>query len=142
MLGVEMPPLQAVLWAGVGFVAPSSIETWLNANVIPASLSTNTIGKYAVKIGAVLGLSWAIKQVMGKDAGKMAGIGGGAWVLISALKDFAPGVIPGVSAYVLPGAPGLSAYVPANKGLAAGGRPVFGASNVRQIPSRFARFTR
>ncbi len=138
LLGVEMPPLQAVLWAGVGFVAPSSIETWLNTNIIPVSLSGNTIGKYAVRIGSVLGLSWIVKQVMGSSEAKMVGIGGGAYVLISALKEFAPGVIPGVGAYVLPGSRGMSAYVQPTRQLSAGGVPVFGASKTNV--ARFNRF--
>jgi hypothetical protein len=138
ILGVELPPMQAVLWAGVGFVAPSSVETWLNANVT-GSLATTTVGKYAVRIASVLGVSWIVKSIMGPSEGRMAGIGGGAYVLISALKEFAPaGSIPGLNAYVAPGAPGLSAYVAPTRMLSAGGIPAFGASRV--VSGRFKRF--
>jgi hypothetical protein len=140
LLGINLPPIQAVLWTGLGFIAPQPIEAWLNTNIVPASLSTNMLGKYAVKIASVLGLSWIVKQVMGPSEARAVGIGGGAYVLISAVREFAPGMLPGVSAYVPYAGPGLSAYVPGTRQLAAGGVPVFGAASSNVVSNRFKRF--
>lgn len=113
MLGFNLPPLQSVLYAGVGFVAVPVTEGFLN-QFLPVSITSSTLGKYAVRIASVIGLTWLGKAVLGKNAATMIGIGGGSYVLVSAVKEFAPGMIPGLSAYVVPGggSPSLRAYVP------------------------------
>jgi len=100
--------LQSVLFVGAGFVAVPAFETFLNT-WLPTSITSTTLGKYAVRIGLVLGITALGRALMGKDRAKLVAIGGGAYVLVSAVKEFAPGVIPGLSAYVPP--PGMGAYV-------------------------------
>ena len=95
ILGLSLPPLQSVLYAGVGFVAVPITEGFLN-QFLPLSITSTTLGKYAVRIGSVIGLTWLSKMVLGKNAATMVGIGGGAYVLVSAVKEFAPGMIPGL----------------------------------------------
>lgn len=110
ILGLSLPPLQSVLYAGVGFVAVPVTEGFLN-QWLPLSITSTTLGKYAVRIGSVLGLTWLGKLILGKQAAMMIGIGGGAYVLVTAVKEFAPGVIPGLSAYAVPA---LGAYTPSS----------------------------
>jgi hypothetical protein len=110
ILGLSLPPLQSVLYAGVGFVAVPVTEGFIN-QFLPLSITATTLGKYAVRIGSVIGLTWLSKMVLGKNAATMVGIGGGAYVLVSAVKEFAPGIIPGLSAYTS-SRPALAAYTP------------------------------
>ncbi len=138
IMGVSLPPLQAVLYAGIGFVGTPLLESYINP-YLPLSITSNTLGKYAVRIGSVLGLTWLAKAVFGPQQARMVGIGGGAYVLVTAVKEFAPGVIPGLSAYVPAGPRGLSSYVPSTRQLSAGGVPVFGGAGSRsnRFSSRF-----
>jgi hypothetical protein len=103
-----LPPLQSVLYVGVGAVGTPVAETFING-FLPLSITSSVLGKYAVRIGTLLGLTLLAKSLLGKDRAKLVAIGGGVYVLTSAIKEFAPGIIPGLSAYVPP--PGLRAYV-------------------------------
>lgn len=149
ILGITLPPIQAVIYAGVGFVGVPVVEGFL-VRMLPISLTGSTIGKYATRIGAVLGLSFIAKMVLGPSESRMVAIGGGAYVLTSAITEFAPGLIPAtaVSAY-RPST--LGAYRSANAGSGLGklGAPAWGAQNtVRSagagganiVASRFRRF--
>ena len=140
--------MQSVIYAGVGFVGVPMMEGFL-MRFLPLSITTSAIGKYAARIGAVLGLSYLTKMVIGAQESKMVAIGGGAYVLTSAITEFAPGLIPTA---------GLSAYRPATLGAYAGstgrtfnqlGAPDFGAQNTprsapfgaaRVVATRFRRF--
>lgn len=142
ILGISLPPLQSVLFAGVGFIAPPIVEGFLSG-FIPASLQSSTIGKYALRIGSVLALSFAAKQFVGAEQAKMVAIGGGAYVLTTAISEFAPGMIPGLSGYVPSN--GMGAYITASGptmqslGMPQASFPGnVGSSN--RIPSRFNRF--
>src|SRR5262245_55262885 len=146
ILGISLPPLQSVIYAGVGFVGVPLAEGFLS-RMLPISLTGSTIGKYATRIGALLGLSFLTKMVIGSSESKMVAIGGGAYVLTSAISEFAPGLIP---------AAGMSAYRPATLGAYVAptrrpslGAPAFGAINtVRSagagganiVSQRFRRF--
>lgn len=139
---VALPPLKQVLFAGVGFAGTPVVEGFVN-QFVPASISANTFGKYAVKIASMVGLAWAVKKVVGQEEGRMVAIGGGAYILTSAVAEFAPGVIPGLSAYVQPT---MNAYVTGNQpnytGMGALPSSAFGGSLVAGAnPStRFNRF--
>lgn len=148
ILGITLPPIQAVIYAGVGFVGVPVLEGFLT-RMLPISLTGSVIGKYATRIGAVLGLSFIAKMVLGSSESKMVAIGGGAYVLTSAVTEFAPGLIPASS---------MSAYRPSTLGAYRSannssnrqlGAPDFGARNtVRSagagganiVASRFRRF--
>ena len=103
-----LPPLQSVLYVGVGAVGTPVAETFING-FLPLSITSSVLGKYAVRIGTLLGLTLLARQLLGKDRAKLVAIGGGVYVLTSAIREFAPGIIPGLSAYVPP--PGMGAYV-------------------------------
>lgn len=139
VFGLSLPPLQSVLYAGVGFVAVPVTEGFLN-QFLPLSITSTTLGKYAIRIGSVIGLTWLSKMVLGKQAALMVGIGGGAYVLVTAVKEFAPGMIPGLSAYAQPA---LGAYTPSSgrnyRTLGAAQVLPFQASS-QATASRFRRF--
>lgn len=145
ILGISLPPIQAVIYAGVGFVGVPIVEGFLS-RMLPVSLVGSTIGRYATRIGAVLGLSYIAKMVLGASESKMVAIGGGAYVLTTAVSEFAPGLIP---------ASGMAAYRPATLGAYAQstrrslGAPAFGAQNTARsasggaaniVATRFRRF--
>lgn len=111
IMGFQVPPMNQVIFAGVGFIAPPMVEGFLS-QMLPVDLQTNMLGKYAIRIGAVLGLTWAVRQFVGSTESRMTMIGGSVYVLSTALADFAPGLIPGMGMYVpATSANQLSAYV-------------------------------
>lgn len=110
---IGLPPIKQVIYGGVGFLAPPLVEGFL-ARYAPAELLTSTAGKYAVRVGSVAALVFGAKKIVGGEAAKMVAIGGGIYLLSGLLRDFAPSLIPGMSAYT---APALSQYVPNLAGL-------------------------
>lgn len=145
ILGITLPPLQSVIYAGVGFVGVPIMEGFL-MKMLPVSLTGSTIGKYATRIASVLGLSFLTKMIIGASEAKMVAIGGGAYVLTGALSEFAPGLIPATS---------LSAYRQSTLGAYRSatsrqlGAPAWGAQNTvlsagaggsNIVASRFRRF--
>lgn len=103
VLGMKLPSLQTIAYVGVGFVGTPILEGFVSS-FLPTSFATSTLGKYVVRIGSALGLSWAGRQLIGREQGNMVAVGGGLYVVTSLIKDFAPGVIPGL------GIPGMAAY--------------------------------
>lgn len=98
VMGISLPPLQSVIYAGVGFVGVPMMEGFL-MRMLPVSLTSSVIGKYATRVASVLGLAYLTKMVIGSSESKMVAIGGGAYVLTAAITEFAPGMIPGMGAY-------------------------------------------
>lgn len=88
-LGVEIPPLKQVLFAGAGFIAPPMVEGYVN-KFLPVSITSTTIGRYAVKIASVIGLSFLAKKAIGASEARMVAIGGASYVLVSAVNEFLP----------------------------------------------------
>jgi hypothetical protein len=119
-MGIELPPLNKVLFAGVGFVVPPMIEGVI-AGFVPAEIASNTIGKYAVRVAAVLALAFGVRKFVGREEGNMAAIGGGVYVLSTAAMEFLPNLFgastphPATVSMYQPSARQLMAYVPANQ---------------------------
>jgi len=149
ILGITLPPLQSVIYAGVGFVGVPLMEGFLT-RFLPVSLTSSTIGKYVTRIASVLGLSYLTRLVIGSSESRMVAIGGGAYVMTTAISEFAPGIKEAL---------GLSSYSPATTlgAYAAStsrtfnqlGAPNFGAQNTprsapfggsRIVATRFRRF--
>ena len=138
-MGLSLPNVTKVIYAGAGYVGTPIVEGFVNT-YLPVSLTGNTFGKYAVRIGAVVGLTWLSKAVLGKEAATYVGIGGGSYVLISAVREFAPGVIPGLSAYTLPSR-GMGAYLPSvGRNYTSLGGPMVSSGTTDVAQRRFARF--
>ena len=90
-------------YAGLGFVAPPMLEG-LAKGYLPAALTSNTFGKYGVKIAAVAGLSYIGRKFLGQEAGKYIAIGGVTYLVASLVIEFVPGIFSGFSGYMNPGA--------------------------------------
>jgi hypothetical protein len=124
IFGIELPPIQKVVFAGVGFIAPPMIEGFVSP-FIPAGIQSNTFGKYAVRIGIVAALGYAIGRFLGREKGNMALIGGGVYIVTTAAMEFVPSIfganVPAIPSTTLPGTQhsyvgtNIRAYVPANQ---------------------------
>lgn len=141
-----MPPLQTIGWTAGGLLGTPMIEKQL-LTYLPVSITSNSIGKFAVKIISVLGLGYIAKKAVGTGAATALMIGGGAYVLTGAIKEFAPSVAAwfGLSAYQPNTAPGMSAYLPnTSLGAASWGarNNIFSANNggMNVVAGRFRRF--
>src|SRR5262245_42979379 len=64
LFGISLPPLQSVIYAGVGFVGVPLAEGFLS-RMLPISLTGSTVGKYATRIGALRVLSFLSKLCIG-----------------------------------------------------------------------------
>jgi len=147
ILGITLPPIQTVIYAGAGFVGTPMLEGFLS-KFLPITLTSSTIGRYGLKIASALGLSFLTKMVLGASEARMVAIGGGVYVLSSALVEFVPGTFGRQLSAYRPAT--LSSYVGSTSRtfnqLGAqdiGGRNTprnapFGASNL--VATRFRRF--
>jgi len=132
-MGVQLPPLSTVLWTGIGFVAPPMVEGFVD-NFIPAEWTSTTAGKYAVRIGSVLGLTMLTRAAVGSKESREVAIGGGIYIATAAVADFMPDLIPGLQAYV---PTTLSAYTPSTNTLSGGVTPL---PSTTTHAARFNRF--
>jgi hypothetical protein len=65
------------------------VEGFVN-KFLPASVTSSTLGRYAVKIGTVLGLTWLVKTLMSNKEAFPVAMGGSMYVVVSAVNEFAP----------------------------------------------------
>lgn len=128
------PPLQSVLYAGAGLIGTPMLEARL-IGFLPASITGNALGKYGVRIATVLALSFVASKTLGREQAKMVALGGGAYVLASAAREFA-----GVGAYTA----NLSAYTKQLSapawGAQRGGTAVAPDGGMNIVAGRFRRF--
>lgn len=108
-------------FAGLGFVAPPAIEGMIRG-FLPAALTANPIGKYAVKGGIVAGLSLIGGKFLGREAGKYIAIGGMTYLVANLVVDYVPQLFGGFGAYMNPG----QVFRPARVGSRMGGQPLLG----------------
>lgn len=125
--GFDVPPIKTVIFAGVGFAGPSLVQgfvTQMAPSIVQQVQSFGVPGKYILKVGLILGLTWATRRFVGSSEAHAVLVGGGLNVAMSLVHDFAPGFLPAnpLSMYV-PTHPGLrgmmGAYVPTRPGLRA-----------------------
>lgn len=149
IMGIQMPGVKDVLFVAAGFVGTPVIESYLMP-ALPVSITSTPIGRYAVKIASALGLGFVAKMAVGADAAKMVTVGGGVYVLTQAIREFAPGMIPGLSAYTPSSHASMQAYAGAtSRTFNQLGAPNFGAQSTahsaafggsRIVATRFRRF--
>ena len=89
VLGVALPPLNMIAWGAGGFIATPMLEKFVNT-FLPTSVTGSTLGRYAVKIGAALGLTYLTKAVLGNKEAFPVAMGGSLYVVVSAINEFAP----------------------------------------------------
>lgn len=97
ILGVSLPPIQTVLYVGVGYIGTPMVEGFLN-KFVPTAITGNTLGRYAVKIASAIGLSAVTRMVLGSSEARLVAVGGGVYVLTSAAAEFMPTTF-GLKAY-------------------------------------------
>lgn len=140
--GISVPKLQPVLYAGAGFAGCTALESVLTGGdtpLIPATITGTTMGKYAVKVGCAIAVTYLGKMALGRGNAVWIGVGAGTKVLIDGVREFMPGTIPGLSAY----APlaGMRAYRPLAAGegrvVSIGARPA--ALAAYNTPERYQR---
>lgn len=89
ILGVTLPPITMIAWGAGGFIAPPMIEGFVN-KFLPAEVTTSVLGRYAVKIASVLGLTYLVKTVLSAKEAFPVALGGSLYVVVSAVNEFAP----------------------------------------------------
>lgn len=117
IMGFQVPSIRPVLEVSAGYMGTGALENILttaadgSTPIIPTTITGNAIGKYAVRIGCAIAVTYLAK--LAKLNSQNVGAGAGAYVAISAVKEFAPGWVPGLNAYT-PGRGRLNAYTPGN----------------------------
>lgn len=95
--GVDFPSVKTIAFAGIGFAGPSFVSGFLTTTV-PTIMTTITnmgiLGKYVVRIGAVVGLAALTKRFVGSQEAQAVMIGGTANIALTAINDFVPGILP------------------------------------------------
>jgi len=73
--------------------------------------SLGVAGKYLVKIGSVLGLAWVVRRFVGSNESNMVLLGGAVNVVMTAVNDFSPNLLPAnpLSTYI---PTSMNSYVP------------------------------
>lgn len=89
LLGVALPPVQMIAFGAGGFIGTPMVEGFIN-KFLPASITTSTLGRYAVKIGTVLGLTWLVKTFLSNKEAFPVAMGGSMYIVVSAVNEFAP----------------------------------------------------
>lgn len=98
LLGFTMPAISDVLFTAAGMIAPPMVTTYVMKNFIPAAYQASRPVYYAVKAASVLIPSYVVRRFVSPRAGNLVLLGGVASLAIDLIKEFAPGVIPGLGA--------------------------------------------
>ncbi len=145
LAGFSLPPLQAVIYAGTGFVGMGAIDYYVSPYLpVGTDGTVSPIYKWALRIGGVIGLTFLAKAVFGKEKAKTVAVGASVFVVMKAAKELLP-------AASFPFLASLSAYRPmsAYRQLAAPQKgflaaPITNQGNMNQTigatPQRFRRF--
>lgn len=139
IFGFQLPSVMDAVYGGIGFIAVPMIEGVLSS--FAPSITASALGRWAVRVGSVAAETYLAKMILGNRAATTVAIGGGSYVLVSALKEFAPGMIPGLSAYRTGSSrshPTLEAYAAGGRNRVTLGAPQFGARNSAAFAGRGA----
>lgn len=94
ILGVSLPPLNMIAWGAGGFIATPMLErtinSFLTSNTTTSTITSSALGRYAVKIGSALILTYLTKMVLGNKEAFPVAMGGALYVTVSAINEFAP----------------------------------------------------
>ena len=89
--------LRTVGFTVVGIAGTPFVEGFINNLVVKTiGVTDPTLSKvlnYGVKIGSAYGVSFVVQQVAGREAGRLAFVGGLAYVAVSAIRDFFPALL-------------------------------------------------
>lgn len=94
VLGVALPPLNMIAWGAGGFIATPMLErtinSFLTSSSSTSSITSSALGRYAVKLGSALILTYLTKAVLGNKEAFPVAMGGALYVVVSAVNEFAP----------------------------------------------------
>ena len=138
VLGVALPPMNMIAWGTGGFIATPMAESYLT-RFLPVEITSSVLGRYAVKIGTVLGLTYLVKHVLSAKEAFPVALGGAMYVVSSAVNEFVPQLtqVPapstGTAAYRSGMIKGVNAY---RSGMIATGIGAYAQSNLaRPLPN-------
>jgi len=110
ILGVTLPPITMLAWGAGGFLAAPMLEGFVS-KFVPAQITGNVLGRYAMKVASVLGLTWLTKTIMSNKEAFPVALGGSLYVIVSAVNEFVPQLtqLPSGQTAGIP-LPGTNAY--------------------------------
>lgn len=110
ILGVTLPPIAMLAWGAGGFLAAPMLEGFVS-KFVPAQITGNVLGRYAMKVASVLGLTWLTKTIMSNKEAFPVALGGSLYVIVSAVNEFVPQLtqLPVATSSGIP-VPGTNAY--------------------------------
>jgi hypothetical protein len=95
MFGLQLPPLDAVLWVGAGAVLPPIVTNYA-LRYVPETWKTNQAAMWLVKAASVLVPSMIVRRFVSRRAGNLMLIGGATYFVLDFVKTTWPGLIPGL----------------------------------------------
>lgn len=134
LFGFSVPPLDAVLWTGAGLIVPPILTPMVMA-ALPSTWRTTPV-QWVVRVASVIVPPMIVGQFVGRREGNLMLIGSGASFVLDLIREFAPGVIPGLS-----GQPLLGSYFarPTNQGVMPYRRPASGLPPIiAAVPERLS----
>ncbi len=95
VFGFGIPDMQTLFFTGAGIVVPPLVTSFIMQQ-LPEQYRSSKPVYYAVKVASVLVPSMVVKRFVNARAGNLMLIGGAASFLIDLVREFAPGMIPGI----------------------------------------------
>ena len=96
-MGFTLPPLDAVLFTGAGFLVPPIVTSYA-MQYLPATWKTSKAAYYGVKAASVLVPSMIVRRFVSRRAGNLMLVGGAASFVIDLVREFAPTLLPATTA--------------------------------------------
>ncbi len=93
IMGVKLPPIDAVLFTGAGFIVPP-IVSGLIMGYLPDTWKTSKMTYYGVKVASVIVPSMLVRKFVSPRAGNLMLLGGAVSFALDMLREFAPGLMP------------------------------------------------
>jgi hypothetical protein len=93
LFGISLPPLDAVLFTGVGFIIPPVVSN-LIMGYLPVEWKASKLTYYGVKAASVILPSMLVKKFVSQRAGNLMLLGGAVSFALDMVKEFAPTLLP------------------------------------------------
>ncbi|MCP5101878.1 MAG: hypothetical protein GY950_00780 [bacterium] len=138
-MSYEKNTLRAVGYTVVGVAGTPFLEGFIQSTIVKTiGITDPTLTKvlnYGIKIGSAFGISYGVKMIGGRDAGRYALIGGLAYCAVAAIRDLFPTLLGGGMSKYLNAQPMLGRYQPMRS-------PRLGSAITQHTPARLSPATR